>query len=73
LTEAGDPVAIDRSASKTAEEILKATALFGIYSFIADRANLHYQCSDDVNLFAYIGAVVVAVAFIWLGASVIIN
>lgn len=73
LTEAGDPVAIDRSASKTAEDILKATALFGIFSFIKDRANLHYQCTEDVNLFAVLGAFVVAVAFFWLGASIIIH
>jgi hypothetical protein len=66
-------VAIDRSASKTAEDILKATALFGIFSFIADRANLHYKCTEDVNLFVVLGALVVAVAFFYLGASIIIH
>jgi len=66
-------VTIDKSASKTGEDILKATALFGIFSFMFGRANLHYECSEDVKLFALAATYAVGVAFLLLGFRIIID
>ena len=62
---------IDTSASKTGEDLLKAVALFGIFSFIVDRANLHYECSEVLDWFAYVAAFVVASACLLLGIRII--
>ena len=63
----------DRSVSKTAEEILKATALFGIYSFVSNQASRYYNCSADLDMPSYISTMFVSVVFFWLGAAVIID
>ena len=64
---------VDRSVSKSAEEVLKATALLGIFSYISNRTNIYYECSTELDLLAFISSFLIAIFFLWLGVAILIG
>ena len=63
---------IDRSLSKTAEDILKAAALFGLALFTLDRAAFDYWCVQDDNFIGIIGTAAIALIFVLFGIALIL-
>ena len=59
--------------SKSAEEVLKATALLGIFSYISNRTNIYYECSTELDLLAFISSFLIAIFFLWLGVAILIG